>query len=295
LEEAAGISRYKERRRETESRIHATRENIERLNDVLDEVTKQIGHLHRQARAAERYKSLNEEKRRLEAELKALHWRELDAQVGGQDQIIREHETRLEAAIAEQRAIESQLETTRQHHTQAGDSLNQVQARSYELATATARLEQSLQHMREACSQHQQDLQNLQVNRQEIEGHIQRDRAQIARADAALADFEPAHTQALAGEQRSTDILADAERALQDWQERWEAFNHQAGEKAQGAEVARTRIEHLERQLSQDAQRRDKLQQERSGLSADTGPRYRQTGRRYAAGGSGNPAVANRA
>jgi len=82
LEEAAGISRYKERRRETESRIHATRENIERLNDVLEEVSKQIEHLHRQARAAERYKSLNEDKRRLEAEFKALHWRELDEQVG---------------------------------------------------------------------------------------------------------------------------------------------------------------------------------------------------------------------
>jgi chromosome segregation protein len=272
LEEAAGISRYKERRRETESRIHATRENIERLNDVLDEVTKQIGHLHRQARAAERYKSLNEEKRRLEAELKVLHWRELDKQVGGQDRIIHEHEIRLEAAIAEQRAIESQLETTRQRHTQAGDSLNEAQARAYELATSIARLEQSLQHMREARSQYQQDLENLQVNRREIEGHIERDRAQIARADAELADFEPAHAQALAGEQRSTDALAEAERELLNWQERWEAFNHQAGEKAQGAEVARTRIEHLERQLSQDSQRRDKLQQERIELAAGTEP-----------------------
>ena len=271
LEEAAGISRYKERRRETESRIHATRENIERLDDVLDEVTKQIGHLHRQARAAERYKSLNEEKRRLEAELKALHWRELDQQVGGQDRIIGEHETRLEAAIAEQRAIESQLETARQGHTQAGDRLTEVQARSYELATATARLEQSLQHMREARSQHQQDLENLQVNRQEIEGYIERDRVQIARADAALADFEPAHSQALASEQRSVDAMAEAESALLAWQERWESFNRHAGEIAQGAEVARTRIEHLERQLSQDSQRRDKLQQERNGLAADTG------------------------
>ncbi|MGH8415574.1 MAG: chromosome segregation SMC family protein, partial [Gammaproteobacteria bacterium] len=56
LEEAAGISRYKERRRETETRIRNTRENIERLNDLLEEVTKQLQHLHRQARAAERYK-----------------------------------------------------------------------------------------------------------------------------------------------------------------------------------------------------------------------------------------------
>lgn len=269
LEEAAGISRYKERRRETENRIHATRENIERLNDVLDEVSKQIEHLHRQARAAERYKSFNEEKRRLEAELKALHWRALDEQVGGQDQVIREHETRVEAAIAEQRAIESKLEETRQRYTQAGDNLNEVQARSYELATATARLEQSLQHLREARSQHQQDLEALQVSRQEIEGHISRDREQIARTDATLADYEPAHAQALASEQRSAEMLMEAERALQVWQERWEAFNREASDIAQGVEVARARIEHLDRQLSQNLQRRDKLQQERAGLLAD--------------------------
>ncbi|MDE2022882.1 MAG: chromosome segregation protein SMC [Gammaproteobacteria bacterium] len=269
LEEAAGISRYKERRRETESRMHATRENIERLNDVLDEVSKQIEHLHRQARAAERYKSLNEDKRRLEAELKALHWRELDEQVSGQERVIREHETRLEAAIAGQRGIESELEKTREQHTQAGDSLTRVQARSYELATATARLEQSLQHLREARSQHQQDLDSLQVNRQEIEGHINRDREQIAHADAALASFEPAHAQALAGERRSSESLAEAERALQLWQERWEAFNREAGAKAQAAEVSRTRIQHLERQHNQGLERRDKLQEERAGLSAN--------------------------
>ncbi|MBU6420518.1 MAG: chromosome segregation protein SMC [Gammaproteobacteria bacterium] len=268
LEEAAGISRYKERRRETESRIHATRENIERLNDVLEEISKQIEHLHRQARAAERYKTLNEEKRRLEAELKALHWRELDEQVGGQDRGIREQETRLEAAIAEQRALESELEKTRARHTRAGDGLNEVQARSYELATATARLEQSLQHLREARRQHQQDFENLQVSRQEVEGHLSRDREQIAQAETVLADFEPAHTQALAGEQRSAQLLAEAERALQAWQERWEAFNREANEHAQGAEVARTRIEHLDRQLAQEFQRREKLLQERSGLPA---------------------------
>ncbi len=268
LEEAAGISRYKERRRETESRIHHTRENIERLNDLLEEVTKQLQHLHRQARAAERYKDLNEEKRRVEAELKALHWRELDTQVGAQDRVIREHENLHEAAVAEQRAIESGLEKIRQHHDEAGDGLNAVQGRYYELGTAIARLEQSLQHMRESRNRQQKDLEELEQNRRETEEHLNRDQSQIAQASDMLAELEPAHARAGEAQRHSAADLAAAEHAMQIWQEQWETFNEEAGEKTRVSEVGRTHIEHLERQLHQLLQRRNKLQQEHGGLSA---------------------------
>ena len=155
LEEAAGISNIRNGAVKPKTASTIPRENIERLNDLLEEVSKQLQHLNRQARAAERYKELNDEKRRLEAELKVLHWRDLDAQVEGQDHGIREHETRLEAALAEQRNIESKLEKSRQYHDQAGDNLNAVQGHYYELGTAIARLEQSLQHIREQRSQQQ--------------------------------------------------------------------------------------------------------------------------------------------
>ena len=79
VEEAAGISRYKERRKETEARIAETRENLERLQDVRDEVEKQIRHLQRQAATARRYQALKEQERRLTAELLALRLRELDS------------------------------------------------------------------------------------------------------------------------------------------------------------------------------------------------------------------------
>ena len=79
VEEAAGISRYKERRKETEARIADTRENLERLQDVRDEVEKQIRHLQRQAATARRYQALKEQERRLTAELLALRLRDLDS------------------------------------------------------------------------------------------------------------------------------------------------------------------------------------------------------------------------
>ena len=92
LEEAAGISKYKERRRETESRIGHTRENLARLADLRDEVEKQIRHLQRQAATARRYQGLKDEERRLHAELLALRLQELDSQAEGRDAVVRERE-----------------------------------------------------------------------------------------------------------------------------------------------------------------------------------------------------------
>ena len=77
LEEAAGISRYKERRRETERRIQHTRDNLARLSDLREEVTKHLNRLKRQAAAAKRYRKLQQEKRELESRLVTLRWKKM--------------------------------------------------------------------------------------------------------------------------------------------------------------------------------------------------------------------------
>ncbi len=113
VEEAAGISRYKERRKETEARIADTRENLERLQDVRDEVDKQIRHLQRQAATARRYQVLKETERRLTAELLALRLREIDSGAEVQDSAVRECELTMERALADQRSAEAAIETQR--------------------------------------------------------------------------------------------------------------------------------------------------------------------------------------
>ena len=85
LEEAAGISKYKERRRDTGHRIRHTRENLERLSDLREEVDNQLAHLKRQASGAKRYKTLKEQQRRVGAELLALRLRALSGEIRGQD------------------------------------------------------------------------------------------------------------------------------------------------------------------------------------------------------------------
>src|ERR1043165_9538762 len=113
VEEAAGISRYKERRKETEARISDTRENLARLQDVRDEVDKQIRHLQRQAATARRYQALKETERRLTAELLALRLRGTDSGAEVQDSAGRGCGLRMQPALPDQRAAEAAIETQR--------------------------------------------------------------------------------------------------------------------------------------------------------------------------------------
>src|SRR5687767_3461626 len=111
IEEAAGISKYKERRRETENRISHTKENLERLNDVREEVDKQLRHLQRQAATARRYQTLKQDERKFTAELLALKLKVIENDSESKEGILRERDTAMQALIAELRAIESAIET----------------------------------------------------------------------------------------------------------------------------------------------------------------------------------------
>src|ERR1700683_5086054 len=124
LEEAAGISRYKERRRETENRIGHTRENLDRLNDLREEVEKQIRHLQRQAATARRYQSLKEEERKLQAELLALRLQSLDAEAGARDAATSSCEIALQGGLQGPGEVEAQIERIRADQSAKADALN---------------------------------------------------------------------------------------------------------------------------------------------------------------------------
>ena len=118
LEEAAGISRYKERRRETERRIRHTRENLDRLSDLRQEIASHLARLKRQARAAERYKKLKIEQREQQSMLLALQWSKLQKKADAGREDLAKRETAMQAQLAEQRAAEARMETIHQQQEQ---------------------------------------------------------------------------------------------------------------------------------------------------------------------------------
>ena len=267
LEEAAGISKYKERRRETENRIRHTRENLSRLEDLQEEIEKQLEKLQRQARTAERYKALKEEERRARAELLALRYQSQHEEAARRQRAIQERETALEGVVAEQRAIEASMEKRREALAQANDAFNEVQARYYGLGAEIARLEQAIQNAKETRQRREQELTQVEEAWREAQAHIEVDLGRLEELSAELTESEPQLEALREREQASAATLAEAEQAVQDWQAEWEDFNRRAAEPAQTAQVERTRIDHLDRQLAQLAERLERIEQELGNLS----------------------------
>jgi len=152
IEEAAGISKYRERRRETENRIRHTKENISRLTDIRDELGKQLNHLQRQAKAAERYQGLKKEERQFQAELLALKWKHLKAHMKDEEELVISQENLVEAGVAEIRQVESELEKYRDELVSANESFNTAQSNFYGVGGVISQLEQKIQHSKERIS-----------------------------------------------------------------------------------------------------------------------------------------------
>ncbi len=269
LEEAAGISKYKERRRETENRMRHTRDNLDRLNDLRDELGKQIAHLQRQARTAERYKELKAEERQLKGQLQALRWRALSQEAEQREGVIREQETALEAQLARQRAAEAEIERKRDEHVEATEGFNQIQSQFYGVGADIARLEQSIQHARERRQQLTRDLEQVERAWNEAQIHQEMDRRKIEELTAGLSEHGPAHEEHKAAAELSAATLLEAEEEMAAWQLQWEEFNQQAAEPSQTAQVERTRIQQLEQQIAQLGQRIKRIEDERQLLSTD--------------------------
>ncbi|MFC7301163.1 chromosome segregation protein SMC [Cognatiluteimonas weifangensis] len=266
LEEAAGISKYKERRRETESRIRHTRENLDRLTDLREEVGKQLEHLKRQARQAEQYQTIQAERRVKDAQWKALEFRGLDAQLQTLREAMAQDETRLQQLVAEQREAERRIEEDRGRREQASEALNRAQAEVYQVGGTLARIEQQIAHQRELAQRLQRAREEAQAQLAEIGTHISGDEARLAALREAVAQAEPELARLQAHDQAAQDALREAEMRLADWQQRWDAHTRAQAEAARAGDVERTRVDYLDRQALDAERRREQLAGERSGL-----------------------------
>jgi chromosome segregation protein len=269
IEEAAGISKYKELRRDTENRISHTKENLERLQDLRDEVDKQLNRLQRQAATARRYQNLKGEERTYQAQLLAMKLRQIGEDLQTREQTLLQRDTAMQAVIAELRNHEANLEAQREESRDKSDALAVVQARHYGLSAEIGRVEQSIQHARELRQRQMADLQQAERNHTELSAHSQRDTQQVETFQQEVIQLEPLLQAARLHESGSAEALDRAELAMQDWQEDWNAFNVQARDASEKAQVERARIEQLENQLRRLSAQRERTLAELDNLSVD--------------------------
>jgi chromosome segregation protein len=266
LEEAAGISKYKERRKETETRMRHTRENLDRLNDLRDEVDKQLEHLKRQARQAELYQQLRAEQRERDAQLKAMQYRGVAAELASLRSTLGEEDLTLEATVTEQRHVETQIELTRVQQGEAAEALSKVQAESYRISSDIARVEQQIRHQGELGQRLRQSKAEADASHAEVLAHIEEDAARLSDLDEVVQELEPAAAEVAEQLESRNEALQAAERALASWQQQSDGQRHAQSEAARAAEVERTRIDYLDRQVLELGRRREALASELQAL-----------------------------
>lgn len=262
LEEAAGISKYKERRRETSNRIKHTRENLERLTDVRTELGQQLAHLQRQAQAAEKYKVLKQEQRLSVGELHALKWQALHQKITHCTQRLSGQETDLEAKIAKVRAIEAEIEQVRAGHSESVEVFNTVQSQYYQVGGEVGRVEQTISHHKERKQQLSFDFNEAQSHWQQLNATLGQDKAEIKQLEENITELTPAHEAAREAADNKQEDLQQAELDLNQWRKEWEEFTAQASASSKIAEVEQAKIRQLEERLINIKNKTDRVNAE---------------------------------
>jgi len=262
LEEAAGISKYKERRRETENRLADTRENLARINDIRVELAAQLEKLEAQAKVATRYQEYQAELQGKQQLLWFLRRRDAAAERDRHAQEIAKATNELEAENARLRQLEARLEGARSQHYQAGDGLNAAQGALYAANAEVARHESELRHIEETRSR----LESQHTERRTQLGAWRDQRAQLTQAlhmwaaRAATAKQRAAETRAKLEQENAAH--PEAEQAFRAAQDRLAEARSQVQQAQSRLQLEQANRSHLERAARALAQRRERLESE---------------------------------
>jgi len=268
LEEAAGVSKYKERRRETENRLADTRENLTRVEDILRELTANLEKLEKQAEVAQKYNALQAGVTLKQHQQWFLKRAEALADQAKVKADASSAVNALESRMADLRHIEADLETVRQAHYAAGDQVNQAQGLLYEASTDVGRLEAEIRFVVEGRQRAEQRLQTLQ----EQIGQW------ASRKEDAQAEIERLAELALLGDEQTELLSAQVEEQAQQLPELEDALlaaqtaaNNQRGsvmQVQQQIQVLAAEQRSIEEQFRQVSTRRERLVVDRNGLAA---------------------------
>ncbi len=259
IEEAAGISKYKERRRETENRIRHTRDNLSRVEDIVGELETQLRRLKRQANEAERYKDLKQEQRDLDMQLKTLRWSALHDQLKSKDVELERLQTEFESRVSEQRDVESRIEAMRQEQNDLSEVLNKVQAEYYAVGGEIAALEQSIEHARVTRQQQHEEFDRLAESEREATQHLELDQIRLAEAESAKITLAPLVESLAQSYESANNRFQEASLEFEQWQQEWEQLNRDAADPEKEREVQSERKGQHERQIQHFSQRLEQV------------------------------------
>ncbi len=266
LEEAAGVSRYKERRRETENRLGDTRDNLTRVEDILRELGAQIGRLEQQAEVAQSYRNLKAAHDEQQQMLWLTRKREAAAERERAAREIGERTVALDAHIAELRAAELALEQARAAHIAGGEAVHAAQGELLRINAEIGQLEAQIRMIGEARARLRAQLDSHQANRARRLAEAEELRRRGAELGRQIEDGGARLQAALAQADERAGALPACEQSYQQAREAMTAARAEAALAEQSIEAAAAEGRNLDRQLATIQQRRERLALERRQL-----------------------------
>ena len=282
LEEAAGVSKYKERRRETENRLGDTRENLTRVEDILRELNANLDKLEKQAEVAAQYNALQSSVTLKQHQLWFLKKQDAEGDLAKIRQEGLQAVNELESRMAEIRHIEADLEAVRQAHYEAGDQVNQAQGRLYEATAEVGKLEAEIRYVVEGRQRVEQRMQQLA---QQIAEWAQRKDDAEAELEHLAASGMDAEEQAemLAAQLEEQSLrLPDLEDALRASQAQANAQRQQVVQVQQQIQVLAAEQRSIHEQTRQHESRLERLRNDRNALTTPDDARLQQVNVQYA-------------
>ena len=273
LEEAAGVSKYKERRRETENRLSDTRENLTRVEDILRELNANLEKLEKQAEVAQRFNTLKADSTLKQHQLWFIKRSEAEAGQGSLKADVEKATNDLESRIADLRHVEADLETIRQAHYAAGDHVNQAQGALYEASAEVGRLEAEIRFVVEGRQRAEQRL--VQLKEQSAQWATRMADAQLE-LDGLAAQAAAAEDQSItlaAQVEDQAQALPDLEEALRQAQSKANEQRASVGQVQQQIQVLAADQRNTEEQVRQLNLRRERLAVDQNALDAPDEPR----------------------
>jgi len=268
LEEAAGVTKYKERRKETEHRLEDARENIARVDDIRNELETQVSHLQGQATVAQQYRDLHQQA----SHKQTLLWlkKRNDARHDGErlNRQVEEAVNRVEGETAQLREVEARVEHARESHYSASDALHAAQSEMFAANTEVSRLESEIGHLRDSRSRLEARLNQLGAE----EAHWRGQHGQLSEDEARwkllLENSRTRSAAAAARHQEAAARLPDTEEAVQAAGTDVTEARRALSEAEQALRLAEADKGHAVRALENLVQRRSRLEQDRQALGA---------------------------
>lgn len=269
LEEAAMVSKYKERRKEAESRIAHTRENILRIQDLSSEVEEQLIKVKAQAETAQTYREWKKSLQFISAQLEALEIANLQKKLKQAELAITEKEASLNQHLREETETDHEQERLTQRHHQEAEALSREQDEYYRFSIEISRLEQSLKDARTQNQRLQENLKQFEHNREHLSQQLVQDQKQHQTLQEQQSQNEPLLALRMTELNSSQNDLSESQGAWRVWQQQWDQFNKTAMQTQQSMEIKKNQLQQLQRLMDSVQHRYERLKQEKQQLQEE--------------------------